>query len=242
MENAEIQTEENQETSTEPQKRNRRKSIRRRLDERLQQLDSLSRNPELKPTKQAETAIEATAIEKMLFQAEREDRKDESLQENERLKVQHDQDTAKIAELESRLETRSTQTVITPDPETPKLTAKVKELTTLIAFVASEMPDVHTKACTAIRAILKYGTASRVLVESLGCDLHFYYQGLQSNPTAEDLRDSLSRCPDPDGIPAVYARAALEVLHGMKVPKPVRRICNSDTRDYASLALDEFND
>jgi hypothetical protein len=237
----EIQTNDNQEAeTTEPQKRNRRKSIRRRLDERLQQLDSLSRNPDLKPTKQAEAAIEATSIEKMLFQAEREDRQDASLQENERLKVQHEQDVTKIAELETA---KAKQTVVQlSDPETPKLKQQVKELTALIAFVASERPDVHAKACTAIRAIVKYGTSSRVLVESLGFDLPFYYHGLLSNPTVDDLQSSLSRCSDPDGIPAVYARACLEVLHGVRVPKPVPRVRGSNSRDFASLAEAEFND
>lgn len=252
----EIQTQETEETETQestPQKRSRRKSIRRRLDERLQQLDSLSRNPELKPTKQAEAAIEATAIEKMLFQAEREDRKDESLQDNETLKTQHESDIAEIARLKSQLETArsiKSQTVSTPDPDIPKLRQTIDILKSFIKFLASEFTGDPAKM--AIAVILKFGKTAREYVTALGIDFDAYFSNLNSpqvmneanlkasvNPPAdEDLHTMLNR-------PAVgvdFAVAALAVVHQVDIKTPVRCVSGSNTRDYASLCPDVFKE
>jgi hypothetical protein len=207
MENAEIQTEENQETGTEPQKRNRRKSIRRRLDERLQQLDSLSRNPDLKPTKQAEAAIEATSIEKMLFQAEREDRKDESLQNNERLTVQHEQDTAEIARLKTENEelqrraNLSANLAYTSAPTDPRIAGGLKtidSLKSLIKFLASEFNGDPAKVSVAV--ILKFGKTAREYVTALGIDFDSYFCWL-NNPqimTEATLRTAVNPPDDED--------------------------------------------
>jgi len=254
----EIQTEETQETGTEPQKRNRRKSIRRRLDERLQQLDSLSRNPDLKPTKQAEAAIEATAIEKMLFQAEREDRKDESLQENERLTVQHEQDAAEIARLKNendelqRRANLSANLSYTSAPTDPRIAGGLKtidNLKSLIKFLASEFNGDPAKMSVAV--ILRFGRDAREYITALGIDFDSYFAWLNSPQTMTEanLRASTSPPENEDlhtmlNRPVVgvdFAVAALAVVHQVTVKAPVRRVNGSNARDYASIAEAEFN-
>lgn len=230
---------ETQET-TEPKRR--RKSARRALEDICDRLESCINAPNQKPAKMIDALQKVADIRLKLLDYDTEKASDAAIAENETLKTQHESDIAEIARLKSQLETaRSIRQTVDTTSDEPKLKQRVQELTTLIAFMASELPDAHTKACIAIRAILKYGTASRVLVDSMTLDFQFYGQGLNSNPSVEDLQNSLSRCTDPDGIPAVYARAALEVLHGVKVGKPVPRVRGTQSRDFASLATDEFN-
>jgi hypothetical protein len=235
MEIQEVQ-EETQEP-LEPEKRKRRnrvKNPRQQLDDSLKQFDEMLHNPNLKGTKQAELLIERASIQKMLWQADREDTADEAKAAIEQLTAKSSVDTAKIAELEQRLQSRVHQPTVTlQDLDTPRLRQHVNELTGLVGFLASEISDEHAKACCAIRSILKYGTAARLVVESLRLDFQFYWLGLNSNPTVETLRDMLSRCQDPDGQNAVYARSALEVIHGCKVGKPPRR---RGSDDYSHLA------
>jgi hypothetical protein len=215
-------------------RRNRMKSPRQQLHDSLRQFDEMLNNPNLKETKKAEVLIERASIQKMLWQAERGDDKDAAILENETLKTQHEKDTGEIERLRA-IPTRHPETITLSDPETPKLQRQVQELTGLVQFLASEITDPHARACIGIRACLKWGSGARPVFDALNLDIRFYYQGLQGNPTADGLQANLSRCSDPDSENAVYTRAALEVLHGVKVSKPVRRIRNSDTRDFASL-------
>ena len=61
--------EENQDTGleTEPQKNYRGKSPRNRLLDRVKQLDSLSRNKELKLAKLADVQLEIASLERLLY-------------------------------------------------------------------------------------------------------------------------------------------------------------------------------
>src|SRR5580693_6709829 len=93
--------EENQDTGleTEPQKNYRGKSPRNRLLDRVKQLDSLSRNKELKLAKLADVQLEIASLERLLYNDSREDLKSETLAELATLTAQHEQDTQEIARL-----------------------------------------------------------------------------------------------------------------------------------------------
>ncbi|MGO8811972.1 MAG: hypothetical protein ACLQJF_21140 [Candidatus Sulfotelmatobacter sp.] len=222
-------------------RRNRMKSPRQQLHDSLRQFDEMLNNPNLKETKKAEVLIERASIQKMLYLAERGDDRDAAILENETLKTQHEKDTSEIERLRAT-PARHYEPVTLQDPETPRLRQENQELKGLVSFIASEITDPHARACIGIRAVLKWGSGARPVFDALGLDIRFYFQGLSANPKVDDLQANLSRCADPDSENAVYTRAALEVLHGVKVPKPVRRVRNSDTRDYASLCPDLFNE
>jgi len=228
------QTQDTQETESTPKKRrNRMKSPRQQLHDSLRQFDEMLNNPNLKETKKAEVLIERASIQKMLWQAERGDDRDAAILENEGLRSQHETDTQEIERLKAVPQHRHEVTV--QDPDAARLRQENQELKGLVSFIASEITDPHARACIGIRAVLKWGSGARPVFDALNLDIRFYYQGLQGNPSAESLQQNLSRCADPDSENAVYIRAALEVLFQVKVAKPVRRVRNSDTRDFASL-------
>ena len=209
-----------------------RKNPRRALEEICDRLEKAVNSPGQKVAKSIDGLKQVAAIRLRLLDVDAETKHNETVLENETLKAQHEKDTAEIARLRIP---RHPETITLSDPETPKLQRQVQELSGLVQFLASEITDAHARACIGIRACLKWGSGARPVFDALNLDIRFYYQGLQGNPSAESLQQNLSRCSDPDSENAVYTRAALEVLHGVKVSKPVRRIRNSDTRDYSSL-------
>lgn len=211
-----------------------RKNPRRALEEICDRLEKAVNIPGQKVAKSIDGLKQVAAIRLRLLDVDAETKHDETVLENETLKAQHEKDTAEIERLRA-IPTRHPETITLSDPETPKLQRQVQELSGLVLFLASEITDPHTRAVIAIKSILKWGRASQILVESMNLDFSYYWQGLNSNATVDDLTQRLSRCQDPDGIHAVHARAMLEAVHGVKVSKPVRRIRNSDTRDYSSL-------
>jgi len=210
-----------------------RKNPRRALEEICDRLEKAVNSPGQKVAKSIDGLKQVAAIRLRLLDVDAETKHNETVLENETLKAQHEKDTAEIARL--RTSTRHYEPVTVQDPETPKLQRQVQELSGLVQFLASEITDPHARACIAIKAVLKWGSGARPVFDALNLDIRFYYQGLQGNPSAESLQQNLSRCSDPDSENAVYIRAALEVLFQVKVAKPVRRVRNSDTRDFASL-------
>src|SRR5271170_3691207 len=66
-----------------------RKNPLNRLKDRVKQLDALSRNKGLKATKQADVALEAASIERLLYNDSRDDKNNETLALNAQLPAAH---------------------------------------------------------------------------------------------------------------------------------------------------------
>ena len=79
LQEQEIQDLDTQEESETPQKNYRGKSTLKRLKDRLKTLDTLILDKTVKAAKRADLCIEAAGIEKLLFQADRDDEADKTL-------------------------------------------------------------------------------------------------------------------------------------------------------------------
>ena len=94
----------------EPQKNYRGKSPRNRLLDRVKQLDSLSRNKELKLAKLADVQLEIASLERLLYNDSREDRNSETLTELATATQQLTRANAEIARLtQANAELRASQ-------------------------------------------------------------------------------------------------------------------------------------
>ena len=248
---AEIQTQETE--STEP-KRSRRKSARRALEEICDRLESCINAPNQKPAKMIDALQKVADIRLKLLDYDTEKASDAAIAENETLKAQHEKDTAEIERLNGLKET-VTPRIVGDDGTMLSTIAEHKRtidtLKSFIKFLASEFTGDPAKMSVAV--ILKFGKTARAYVTALGIDFDAYFSNLNSPqimtegnlrmsvdpPENEDLHTMLNR----PAVGVEFAVAALAVVHRVDMKAPVRRVNgNNSSRDYASLAADEFND
>jgi hypothetical protein len=224
--------EENQDTGleTEPQKNSstpRGKSPRNRLLDRVKQLDSLSRNKELKLAKLADVQLEIASLERLLYNDSREDR-------NNELAAQHEQDAAteqltqanaEIARLtQANAELRASQTPRVnalnalnaseriPDSALQQITT-LEELLKAVSTLARGV-DVDARTRHAVSLVIKHGKRAMSVVEGLGVDFSACASSLQK-PESELL--GLLSAAQQEGTGTPIWRAVLAVKYEIQV-------------------------
>jgi hypothetical protein len=220
--------EENQDTGlksfeTEPQKNSstpRGKSPRNRLLDRVKQLDSLSRNKELKLAKLADVQLEIASLERLLYNDSREDRNSETLALNATLNEQLTQANAEIARLtQANAELRASQTPrVNASERIPDsaLQEQVDTLAELLKSVATLARGVAVDARTrhAVSLVIKHGKRAMSVVEGLGVDFSACASSLQK-PESELL--GLLSAAQQEGTGTPIWRAVLAVKYEIQV-------------------------
>jgi hypothetical protein len=220
--------EENQDTGlksfeTEPQKNSstpRGKSPRNRLLDRVKQLDSLSRNKELKLAKLADVQLEIASLERLLYNDSREDRNSETLAFNATLNEQLTQANAEIARLtQANAELRASQTPrVNASERIPDsaLQEQVDTLAELLKSVATLARGVAVDARTrhAVSLVIKHGKRAMSVVEGLGVDFSACASSLQK-PESELL--GLLSAAQQEGTGTPIWRAVLAVKYEIQV-------------------------
>jgi hypothetical protein len=204
---------------TEPQKNSstpRGKSPRNRLLDRVKQLDSLSRNKELKLAKLADVQLEIASLERLLYNDSREDR-------NNELAAQHEQDTAEIARLtqaNAEFQTRATQRVIEriPDDRVQGLQEQVSTLESLLKDVSalSRSVDIDERTRHAVSLIVEHGKRAMSVVEEMGVSFSSVVTALQKSET--ELLGLLQQAQQEGPALPVY-RAVLGVRDSVQVDR-----------------------
>ncbi len=219
--------EENQDTGleTEPQKNYRGKSPRNRLLDRVKQLDSLSRNKELKLAKLADVQLEIASLERLLYNDSREDRNSETLTELATATEQLTQANAEIARLtQANAELRASQTPRVnalnalnaseriPDSALQQITT-LEELLKAVSTLARGV-DVDARTRHAVSLVVKHGKRAMSVVEGLGVDFSACASSLQK-PESELL--GLLSAAQQEGTGTPIWRAVLAVKYEIQV-------------------------
>ena len=237
--------EENQDTElTEPNSLNRRgKSSLKRLKDRLKILDKIASDPKVKAAKQADVALEASSIEKLLFQTEREDKADKNLALNEQL-------TARVAELEkenaelkqNELQSRANQRVQPQtDDRVPALQEQVSTLESLLKEVATlaRSCDIESRTRHAVSLVIKYGRRKELMsaVEGLGVDFSSVAVALQKSET--ELLGLLQQAQQ-EGTGTPIWRAVLAVKYQVQVDGHGKQRYHDEFDSESSLYADSL--
>jgi hypothetical protein len=213
--------EENQDTGleTEPQKNYRGKSPRNRLLDRVKQLDSLSRNKELKLAKLADVQLEIASLERLLYNDSREDRNSETLAELATATEQLTRANAEIARLtQANAELRASQpprvnaSERIPDSALQQITT-LEELLKAVSTLARGV-DVDARTRHAVSLVIKHGKRAMSVVEGLGVDFSACASSLQK-PESELL--GLLSAAQQEGTGTPIWRAVLAVKYEIQV-------------------------
>jgi hypothetical protein len=217
--------EENQDTGletepeTEPTRRG--KSSLKRLKDRLKILDKIAIDPKVKAAKQADVALEAASIEKLLFQTERDDKADKNLALNERLTAQHEQDVADIARLtQANAALTATRTQVQPEkPERIPDSVLQEQIHTLEALLTSVATlargvDVDARTRHAVSLVIKHDKRAMSVVEEMGVSFSSVVTALQKSET--ELLGLLQQAQQEGPALPVY-RAVLSVRDSLQV-------------------------
>jgi len=243
--------EENQDTGlksfeTEPQKNSstpRGKSPRNRLLDRVKQLDSLSRNKELKLAKLADVQLEIASLERLLYNGSREDRNSETLALNATLNEQLTQANAEIARLtQANAELRASQPprvnaqVLSeriPDSALQQITT-LEELLKAVSTLARGV-DIEERARAACRLIVQYGKKSMFAVGGLGVD---YASVVTSLNRSENELLTLLQSAEREGTATPIWRAVLAVKYEIQVDGHGKRRYRDEFSSESSIYAD----
>jgi hypothetical protein len=239
--------EENQDTGletepeTEPTRRG--KSSLKRLKDRLKILDKIATDPKVKAAKQADVALEAASIEKLLFQTERDDKADKNLALNAQLTAQHEQDTAEIArltqvnvELTALRASQAGQPQIRDD-RIPALQQEVQTFESLLQDVSAlaRSVDIEERTRHAVSLIVKYGKRAMSVVEGLGVD---YASVVTSLNRSETELLTLLQSAEREGTATPIWRAVLALKYQVQVDGHGKRHYRDEFSDDSSLYAD----
>jgi hypothetical protein len=204
-----------------------RRSPLKRLRDRITQLDSLSRTKGLKPQKQADVALEAASIERLLYNDSRDDKNNETLALNAQLTAHHEQDTAEIARLtalNAELQARTNQRVAPeriPDAVLQEQVQTLEELLKSVATLARSV-DVEERTRHAVKLVVNYGVKARTAVEGLGVDFSSVSMALKEKDT--ELLSRLEQAKQEGPITPVlravlYQRDSITATIGKQQPR-----------------------
>jgi hypothetical protein len=221
--------EENQDTGlksfeTEPQKNSstpRGKSPRNRLLDRVKQLDSLSRDKELKLAKLADVQLEIASLERLLYNDSREDRNSETLAELATATEQLTRANAEIARLtQANAELRASQpprvnaSERIPDSALQQITT-LEELLKAVSTLARGV-DVDARTRHAVSLIVEHGRRAMSVVEEMGVSFSSVVTALQKSET--ELLGLLQQAQQEGPALPVY-RAVLSVRDSVQVDR-----------------------
>jgi hypothetical protein len=228
----------------EPETPNRRsRSSLKRLKDRLKILDKIASDPKVKAAKQADVALEASSIEKLLFQTEREDKADKNLAELATANAEVSrlsEENARLTRLTAELQSRTAQRVTPERIPDAVLQEQVQTLEALLKSVAAlaRGVDVESRARLAVSLVIKYKSqAVRSVIEGMGVDYASVVTTLQK-PKAELL--SLLQQAEREGAATPLQKAVLFVRDGITaaIGKQQPRVIN-EFKDFNAF---EFSD
>jgi hypothetical protein len=220
-----IEVQSDTEHTAESQKRYRRKSVRRQLQDVVMQLGKAANDPHQKPAKKIDALLRQSEV-LLRLQGMDAGNRDESLQdENAALSAQHAADAQRIQELETQsvaLKSHRCEVVtrVEPDPEHKKVRAERDTLKAVVKFLAAV---VTNKEQAAIRAIqLLPADAACSVCDAVGVAEREYRQYLQSYRSERDLLNVIEKAQVDDTPLLRFVRAALVVNHSLDLdaPKP----------------------
>ena len=230
------------ETETEPQKSYRGKSPRNRLLDRVKQLDSLSRNKELKLAKLADVQLEIASLERLLYNDSREDRNNElaaqvTAQQEEIVRL-----TQANAELNAL--SRATQKIQPeriPDDRVPALQEQVSTLESLLkdvsALARSSAVNVEERTRAACRLVIQYGRNAMSAVEGMGVSFSSVAVALQKSET--ELLSLLQQAQQ-EGTGTPIWRAVLAVKYQVQVDGHGKQRYHDEFDSESSLYADSL--
>jgi hypothetical protein len=226
-------------TETEPQKNYRGKSSLKRLKDRLKSLDKIASDPKVKAAKQADVALEASSIEKLLFQTEREDKADKNLVELATVTAQassQQEEIARLNALNAELRARAAQPVAPeriPDSVLQEQVQTLEALLTSVATLARSV-DVESRTRHAVSLVLKYDKRAQTVLTDMGVDYSSVVVNLQRSKT-ELL--SLLQQAQREGSSTPLLRAVLFVRDGVTatIGKQQPRFVNEFSNEYDRL-------
>jgi hypothetical protein len=202
---------ETEEPETEPTRRG--KSSLKRLKDRLKILDKIATDPKVKAAKQADVALEAASIEKLLFQTERDDKADKTLALNATLTAE----VARLGEENARLTQANAAKSVQPEriPDSA-LQEQVDTLAELLKSVATLARGVAVDARTrhAVSLIVEHGKRAMSVVEEMGVSFSSVVTALQKSET--ELLGLLQQAQQEGPALPVY-RAVLSVRDSVQV-------------------------
>ena len=240
LQEQEIQDLDTQEESETPQKNYRGKSTLKRLKDRLKTLDTLIHDKTVKAAKRADLCIEAAGIEKLLFQADRDDEADKTLALNATLTAE----VARLSEENARLTqalanahaAKSVQPERIPDSA---LQEQVDTLAELLKSVATLARGVAVDARTrhAVSITMKYGKRKELMsvVEELGVD---YASVVTSLNRSENELLTLLQSAEREGTATPIWRAVLALKYQVQVDRHGKRRYRDEFSDESSLYAD----
>ena len=203
-----------QERDAATEKRYRRKSLRRQLQDVIDQLGKASNDPHQKP-KKIDALLRQSEVLLRLQAMDAEDR-DQTLQdEHAALTAQHAADTQRIQELEAqsaelKRDACRVKTVTVPDPEHEKTRQQYEILKSVVKFLAGIAPN---KEQAAVRAVQQLNQSAAVIVcDAVGINYREYAQYLITYKTERDLLNVVERADhDADTSLLRFCRAALAI-------------------------------
>jgi hypothetical protein len=159
------------ESKAEPQTRFRRKSLRRQLQDVIDQLGKASKDPHQKPAKKIDALLRQSEVLLRLQAMDAEDR-DQTLQdEHAALTAQHAADTQRIQELaaqsaELKRQANRVERIVVTEPEHERIRQQNETLRAALRFLADV---VANKEQTTIRAIQQLpADAASLVCEAVG--------------------------------------------------------------------------
>jgi hypothetical protein len=230
---------ETEEPETEPPRRG--KSSLKRLKDRLKILDKIATDPKVKAAKQADVALEAASIEKLLFQTERDDKADKTLALNETLTAE----VARLSEENARLTQANAALTATrtqvqpeqiPDSVLQEQVRTLKELLKSVATLARGF-DVDARTRHAVSITMKYGKRKELMsvVEGLGVD---YASVVTSLNRSETELLTLLQSAEREGTATPIWRAVLALKYQVQVDGHGKRRYRDEFSDESSLYAD----
>ena len=238
METQDLDTQEESET---PQKNYRGKSTLKRLKDRLKTLDTLIHDKTVKAAKRADLCIEAAGIEKLLFQADRDDDASETLALNATLTAE----VARLSEENARLTQANAALTATrtqvqperiPDSALQEQITTLKELLKAVSTLARGF-DVDARARHAVSITMKYGKRKELMsvVEGLGVD---YASVITSLNRSETELLTLLQSAEREGTATPIWRAVLALKYQVQVDGHGKRHYRDEFSDESSLYAD----
>ncbi|MGA7694120.1 MAG: hypothetical protein WCA76_03780 [Candidatus Sulfotelmatobacter sp.] len=214
-----------QEQDTATEKRYRRKSVRRQLQDVVTKLGKVAEEQHQKPAKKADALIRQSEVLMKLQEMDAEDKQSSIAEENAQLQERHAADVAHISELESHTEelrraANRVTTVIVPDPEAQRLRANNTRLQRTIDFTVKQIANPEM---TAIRAIREVPESADMICAGLGINHDEYRRYLMTYTREQDLLKVLEQAQVTDTPLLRFCRAALSVIHGTNIFGPRRR-------------------
>lgn len=212
---------------TEPNSLNRRgKSSLKRLKDRLKILDKIASDPKVKAAKQADVALEASSIEKLLFQTEREDKADKTLALNATLTAEVarlGEENARLTQANAALHARASNAQVEriPDDRIPALQADNAAKGELLAAIATAITTLGVQRELGAMLVKRLGRASGVqaFVSSF---TDFSILWLYSQKSDDELQEIIAAAfRDSQGSAVIAAKATLGA-RGVPIVPPTK--------------------